>query len=200
MAHVMLKSVIGNIVVAAFFLLFVYANVKGFNATGDLSYIFVAINEGIYITFYLIRQRAIATSTSAFDWSVAFSATFIGTLLRPAHPVSVFLGSALIIIGLMVNTISVLYLNRSLSLVPAERSLKTRGPYRFIRHPMYSSEIIGFFGYMLVNFSSANIVIVISNTALMLMRINREEHFLSRNDLYRKYLERTPWRLLPFVY
>ncbi len=196
----MLRSIFGNIVVAAFFLLFVYANVKGFNATGDISYILVAINEGVYITFYLIRQRAVATSTSAFDWSVAFSATFIGTLLRPAYPVSVFLGSVLIIIGFIVNMISVLYLNRSLSLVPAERSVKTRGPYRFIRHPMYSSEIIGFFGYMIVNFSFVNVVIVISNTALMLVRINREELFLSRNELYRKYLERTPWRLLPFVY
>ena len=196
----MLKSVIGNIAVATFFLLFVYANVKGFNATGDISYILAAINQGAYVALYLIRQRAVATSTSTFDWGVAFSATFVGTLLRPAYPTSVFLGSTLVVFGLIANTISVLYLNKSLSLVPAERSVKTGGPYRFIRHPMYSSDIISFFGYVLVNFSVANLIIVLCNTVLMLVRINREEAFLSRNQSYREYLAQTQWKLLPFVY
>ncbi len=196
----MVKAFIGNVIVAAFLLLFVFINFKAFYTTGDISYILVSINESVYVVLFLVRERAIAVSTSGFDWAIAFSATFLGTLLRPALPLNILLGSILISIGIMVNIVSVLFLNRSISIVPARRSIKTGGLYRFVRHPMYSSEILSLFGYLLVNVSLMNTYIVIGTMVLMLARINREELFLSKNKLYREYLARTPWKLVPFVY
>jgi protein-S-isoprenylcysteine O-methyltransferase Ste14 len=196
----MIKSLIGNILVGVFFLLFVLINIKEFNATGDMSYALAALNEGIYVVLFLVRKRAAATSTSAVDWGVAFSATFLGTLLQPAHPSNILLGTAIITIGVAVNIVSVLFLNRSIGVVPAERSIKTAGIYRLVRHPMYASEILSLFGYVLINITFANTAVAIVTTALMLVRINREELFLSKNEKYRKYIEKTPWKLLPFVY
>ena len=196
----MLKSLIGNVVIAAFLLVFVYINAEAFTATKDISYVLIAINESVYVLLYLVRERAVATSTSAIDWGVAFSATFLGTLLRPGNTLNILFGSTLIVIGIVVNIVSVLFLNRSISIVPAERSIKTGGIYQFVRHPMYSSEIVSLFGYLLINVSLANILIVIGTTVLILIRINREELFFSRNELYTKYVAKTPWKLLPFVY
>jgi protein-S-isoprenylcysteine O-methyltransferase Ste14 len=198
-----LKSILGNIAIAAFLLLFVVINLKAFHRTGDIAYLLVAINESLWVALYLVRERAVATSTSQLDWAVTFSATFVGTLLRPSYSASILfisLGNVLIIVGIVISIVSIVFLNRSIGLVPAERSIKTRGPYRFIRHPLYASEMMSLFGYLVINISWANALIAISETALMLVRIHREERFLSRSDHYRSYLERTPWKLIPFIY
>ncbi|MDE1925293.1 MAG: DUF1295 domain-containing protein [Patescibacteria group bacterium] len=196
----MLRYLIGNVVIAAFLLLFVLINIQAFRVTGEVGYILVAINQSVYGMLFLARKRAVATSTSAFDWGIAFAATFLGTLLRPAHPLNAWLGDALISIGIIINLASVLFLNRSIGMVPAQRSIKTGGLYRYVRHPMYASEVLSLFGYTLANVSFANAFIVISTAAFMLIRINREELFLSRSLAYQAYSIETRWKLLPFIY
>jgi len=193
-------SIIGNIVIAGFFLLFALANLKGFQTTGDIGYILIALNESVYVVLYLVRQRATTVSASASDWAVAFSATFLGTLLRPASPFNALLGTSLIIVGTAANFASALSLNRSLGIVPARRMIKTEGIYRFVRHPMYASGIVILIGYLLANVSAANAFIVVSVTVLLLVRIDREERFLSTSEPYRTYIAKTPWKLVPFVY
>jgi protein-S-isoprenylcysteine O-methyltransferase Ste14 len=194
------RSILCNVIVALFLCIFVIVNAESFRATRDISYVLVAFNESLYVLFYIIRKRAVASSTSALDWGTAFSATFIGTLLRPATPLYLGIGTILIALGTILNIISVSYLNRSLGTVPAERIIKTRGIYRFIRHPMYSSDMLSLFGYLLANLSLANICIVLCNTILQIIRLNREELFLSKNDTYKEYSSRTKWRLVPFIY
>ena len=195
-----LKFYIGNIIIAAFLLIFVLINLKEFLATANLGYLLVVINESVYVGLYLIRERAIATSTLAFDWTIAITATFLGTLLRPAGSFSVFFGNSLITIGTVLNIASVFSLGKSISIVPAERSIKTSGVYQFVRHPMYSSGILTIFGYLLANFSLFNALIVIGNTVLLIIRLNREERFLSKNKFYREYVAKTRSKLLPFIY
>jgi protein-S-isoprenylcysteine O-methyltransferase Ste14 len=194
------RSIISNIVIAAFFSVFVYINLKAFSSTQDVSYLLVAFNESLFVLLYAIRRRPVATSTSISDWGIGFSGTLIGTLLRPASPFAVAFGGVLVMIGTIANIVAVLSLNRSIGTVPAERSIKTRGLFRYIRHPMYASEICVIVGYLLVNMSLLNFVVVVCNTILLLLRIDREEHFLSRNEAYAAYAVRTPWKLLPFVY
>jgi protein-S-isoprenylcysteine O-methyltransferase Ste14 len=196
----MAKSLIGNIVVAAFLFFFVFINARAFHATGDFSYLLAAFNESLYVGFFLVRTRAVATSGSAYDWAIAFSATFFGTLLRPGHPFAPVPGMMLIALGTAIAIVSALYLNRSIGIVPAERRIKTAGIYRYVRHPMYAGELCTLFGYLLANISLANALIALGTAALMRVRMQREELFLSRNENYRAYAERTPWKLVPFVY
>lgn len=194
------KSVVGNIIIAAFFSLFVFINMRAFDATGNLMYLLVALNESIYVFLYLIRRRPVATSTSVSDWGIAFSGTFIGTLLRPANTFFAPAGGIIVGIGSLVNIASVISLNRSIGTVPARRHVKTHGAYRIVRHPMYASEIIVIFGYMIGNLSVANLIIVVANVALLLMRIDREERFLSTGHSYRNYVAHVRAKLLPFIY
>ncbi len=196
----LLRSIISNIVIAAFFAVFVYINLKAFGATRDVSYLLVSFNESLYVLLYAVRRRPVATSTRISDWGIGFAGTFIGTLLRPADPWNAAFGSALIMIGTIVNIAAVISLNRSIGTVPAQRKIKTGGMFRLIRHPMYASEILVLAGYLLANLSLLNAIVAICNTIMLLMRIEREERFLSRNDAYAAYAARTQWKLLPFLY
>lgn len=79
-------------------------------------------------------------------------------------------------------------------------ALQTAGPYRFVRHPLYS-------GWMLIVFGAAHMTgdraaFAAMTTLYLLMAMPWEERSLERTfgDAYAHYKRRVPWRLIPFVY
>jgi protein-S-isoprenylcysteine O-methyltransferase Ste14 len=80
-----------------------------------------------------------------------------------------------------------------------EHALVTRGPYRLVRHPMYSAFFVFGFGLLLL---SANWLIAGANvgaiTWMYLVRAPDEERMLAEHfgDAYRQYMQGTG-RLLP---
>ena len=89
-------------------------------------------------------------------------------------------------------------LGKRFGIAPADRGLTSRGPYRFIRHPMYLGELI-FRGALL--FSSTNLVVdiilLVALTIIQSVRILREERWISG---YACYARTVAWRLLPGVW
>ena len=53
--------------------------------------------------------------------------------------------------GLLVAFLSLATLGRSFGIVAANRGVKTRGPYRFVRHPTYMGYLICYLGYVAEN-------------------------------------------------
>jgi protein-S-isoprenylcysteine O-methyltransferase Ste14 len=75
------------------------------------------------------------------------------------------------------------------------------GPYRIVRHPMYSSVIPLLVGMALWFGSYAAAIASIVPTALIAVRIMFEERFLCRElPGYAEYAARTRFRLVPFVW
>ena len=79
-----------------------------------------------------------------------------------------------------------------------DHKLVTSGPYRWVRHPMYTVHIVYFFTWVLV---SANLLLLINyllTIILIFARTPKEEQMLLEQfgDEYRAYMKRTG-RLLP---
>jgi len=88
--------------------------------------------------------------------------------------------------------------------VPTSKmKLITHGPYRLIRHPMYTVVLLSTFSFLFTRTHQLLLVPAILWLLLagvMIMKMNFEEKLLlSQYQGYRKYIERTQ-RLIPFVY
>jgi len=82
---------------------------------------------------------------------------------------------------------------------PVDRPLLLSGPYKFIRHPMYSSALLliwsGIFGHI----SMINVIIGLIVTSIIVVRIVVEEQLLRTTyPDYDDYSKRTK-RIIPFV-
>ncbi len=78
--------------------------------------------------------------------------------------------------------------------------LVERGPYAFIRHPMYSSLLIICTALVIDTFSWARTAILILLAADLVIKLRYEEGLLSAHyPLYADYMTRSK-RLIPFVW
>ena len=93
-----------------------------------------------------------------------------------------------------------LYLRRSLSLIPEVRRLVTGGPYRVVRHPLYAAEILAAFAFALVNPGALAVAVLVPFVLTQLQRSRYEERLLTAAyPHYRTYAEHTR-RLIPFIW
>jgi protein-S-isoprenylcysteine O-methyltransferase Ste14 len=85
-------------------------------------------------------------------------------------------------------------LRRSFSITVEARELVASGPYRFIRHPIYSGEIAAATTVALWRFSWPNIALLAIFIGIQLTRARMEEVKLELNfPEYREYAKRTWW-------
>ena len=85
--------------------------------------------------------------------------------------------------------------------IKASAVFVNKGPYRWIRNPMYFG-LITFFGAVVIyNFTWINFFIYILLCTVLFMKINMEETLLAQRfgKVYKIYLKST-YRLIPFVY
>ena len=118
-------------------------------------------------------------------------------LLSVAHAVVQLIG--VVIIALAVRTIDALELAGIHPLSGAE-SLQVVGPYRWVRHPLYS-------GWLLVTFGAAHMtgdraIFAGISTFYLLIAMPFEERSLraSFGDAYAGYQRRVRYRIVPYVY
>lgn len=79
-------------------------------------------------------------------------------------------------------------------------ALITIGPYRYIRHPMYTAIMLGALGLLISYFSWVRLVMVISLAIVLIIKLTWEEKMLLQKfEGYPSYRRHTK-RLIPFLF
>ncbi|MEZ5185758.1 MAG: isoprenylcysteine carboxylmethyltransferase family protein [Candidatus Nanopelagicales bacterium] len=121
---------------------------------------------------------------------------------RWAWPGSTWIGGALLILGAALGWWSLRTLGASLSPFPKPRSraeLVEHGPYRIVRHPIYSSALLALLGLCLVG-SWWGLVALTVLLVWWLGKAHVEEHWLRAHyPGYEAYCHRVRARIIPWL-
>ena len=191
-----------NLAGAAFAVYLLRPNLRFFLDThAPMALVFVVQQVWVGVIF-LIRRSPRSASHNPLDWAVAYGGWFFGLLVRPGAPALPFastFGLAMQCADLALWTWAFANLSRSYGIVAADRGLATRGPYKFVRHPLYLAYMIGGIGYLVQSLSPWNIMIVGITVSFQVARILREEHHLDGAS-YNQYRRTVRRRLLPGIW
>ena len=116
---------------------------------------------------------------------------------NPAWPEG---GFVMVTLAAFLSLASLLTLGRLFGVRPALRELVTRGPYRFVRHPMYLSYIVADIGYNLQEWNFGTVALVMAGWISLIYRIHAEEQVLSQDAGWQQYTARVRYRLLPGIW
>ena len=122
------------------------------------------------------------------------------TPLTPTGMVFEAVGLAFQISGLLLMQVALLYLGRHFGLLPANRGLVIRGPFRLVRHPVYAAWLVTVFGTSMAVPTIRNFALVALTIPFMIWRIALEEELLDHDPQYLAYRQRVRWRLAPGIF
>ena len=177
--------------------------IHGYQTDGRTLNLLLLPSEGLVIFFMMIRRRASRISRHPGEWLVAIIATCAPMLVGLGSQVSLIppiIGATLMMIGFLLQLHAKVSLGRSFGLVPANRGIKLSGPYRFVRHPMYSGYLLGHLGFLSMNASLWNLVVYAFCYATQAVRLMAEERFLTIDPLYREYKTRVRYWFIPGMF
>jgi protein-S-isoprenylcysteine O-methyltransferase Ste14 len=177
--------------------------VVAYAANGGAANLIVLVSEGLVVFFMLIRRPASDVSINPADWLFALLATTTPLLVQPAAEHSLLppsLGAGMMLVGIVVQLTAKLTLGRSFGWAPAHRGLKLSGPYRLVRHPMYTGYLFCHAAFLLMNWTTWNAIAYAACYAAQVPRLLAEERLLRRDEHYQKYMTAVRFRLLPGLF
>ncbi len=189
---------------AIYFFLWSYAHFQVAHSLSGLRLaveVLLIFQNLLLVLFFTIRRIAKATSWNLWDVFIAFVGTFATTLFWPTkHGTPHVTAFLLQFLGSLTTLYASLSLGRSWGVLPANRSIQTKGMYRFIRHPIYASYQIFTIGYLINEHSLYNLMVGLISLLSQIMRISSEEKLLAKDPTYEKYRQCVRWRMIPYIY
>ncbi|HUN99376.1 MAG TPA: isoprenylcysteine carboxylmethyltransferase family protein [Bradyrhizobium sp.] len=172
---------------------------------GTVSRVSSLVFFAVLVVMFTVRYVPQRAAPGFFPRFAAVAGTFLsaGFVLLPSPELShaLYLASLLLVIaGTGFAIYAVLVLGRSLSILPEARRLVTRGPYAFVRHPLYLGEMVALAGVALQYLSASALLLLGLVWVFQLQRMKYEERVLFQIfPEYGDYMARTA-RLVPGVY
>jgi protein-S-isoprenylcysteine O-methyltransferase Ste14 len=188
--------------VAVLWLLFATANFDNWRASHRPTGLGATVLELVVATLFVVRRSPWLVSRSPLAWTAALIGTFGMLAARPAYePMGGLEGlyAGLQVFGAVFASVALLSLGRSFGIVAANRGIRTCGPYRFVRHPVYTGYILSGTGYLLENPSLRNACLFTVVVVFQAIRILEEERTLARDPAYREYCSQVRSRVLPYI-
>jgi protein-S-isoprenylcysteine O-methyltransferase Ste14 len=175
-------------------------------ATGQLTIPRFAIifQLALLIVTMLLRTPPVRVTTNPLFWIVAFVASYYGfltaTFLGSGRPlVASALTDGLSVLSVLGDVWARLSLGRNIGFVPAQRRLVRSGPYRFVRHPIYSALFLAEACVVLESFSWVNLALSLVFLGLFVVKTLMEESFLREDPEYERYMREVRYRWIPGV-
>ena len=172
-------------------------------ASTNLQAALLVVSESLAVFLILTRRFATTISRRPLDWILSLMAVNAPLLVVPAAAsafVSSEIASTIMIAGMIIQISAKAVLCRSFGLIPANRGIKTGGPYRVVRHPMYAGYTLTHIGFLLGFPSLQNSLLYLATFLIEIARLFREEFILNQDPLYHAYAARVRYRLLPGVF
>ncbi len=160
----------------------------------------VAIVETLLmIVTTLTKPKAVTT-----DWWGWVAALFImvfpltATDVLQVHTtislVSIFIGDFLMFLAIVLELLSLAYLNTAFTQAPEARKVVARGPYRYLRHPLYTAYVIVYFGQAIQWNEFLYWVTFVAFLIVLVIRAKAEENILLKTfPAYGAYRKKTKW-------
>lgn len=162
----------------------------------------VLVGEIMILALVLFRRPAADISTSWREWLLAFAGSAAPLLIAPGGQqlVATDVLGLVFVVSIIAQVAAKASLNFSFGIVPANRGVRTKGLYAFVRHPVYATYLVGHVAFLLGNWSAWNICVYSFALALQIGRIMAEENLLTRDPEYAAYRQRVRYRLVPGVF
>ena len=174
-----------------------------FLRTGHVTGLLLLAGESLVVVLTVVRRKAMYVDRSVAAGVLTLLSVAGPPMLRASDATSLVpdVATAMVsAIGLGLVVIGKMALGRSFGLVPANRGVVVRGPYTFVRHPIYTGYLITHIAFFIADPIPWNAaVILIADTALIL-RALMEERVLSKDVEYQGYCRRVGWHLVPGVF
>jgi protein-S-isoprenylcysteine O-methyltransferase Ste14 len=174
-----------------------------FMRTGRVTGLLLVAGESLVVVLTVARRRARFVDRS-FGAAVMTTLSLAGPpMLRGADGVPLAPDAVTVIvsaIGLSLVIVGKMTLGRSFGVVPANRGVVVRGPYSFVRHPIYTGYLITHLGFLVANPTTWNLAIIVVGDTALIVRALMEERVLSSDVEYQGYCQRVGWHLVPGVF
>ena len=174
-----------------------------FLRTGHVTGLLLLAGESLVVVLTVVRRKALYVDRSVAAGVLTLLSVAGPPMLRASDvtPLVPDVATAMVsAIGLGLVVVGKMALGRSFGLVPANRGVVVRGPYTFVRHPIYTGYLITHVAFFIADPIPWNaVVILIADTALIL-RALMEEKVLSADVEYQGYCQRVGWHLVPGVF
>lgn len=192
-----------KIIIIIPYIYFIFNNYSSIFISINTISIFYFLEMVLDLIFTLFRSLG-KMSQNATDWILAilgtYAAQIVSTHASNTHFAPIAFCFILSFTGILLSLSAKICLGRSFAIVAAVRIVKTYGPYRIIRHPMYAGYMLTSIGFVLYNFSLWNICAISSAWLVQILRIRAEEKILSTDPQWLLWSKQVRWKLLPFVY
>jgi protein-S-isoprenylcysteine O-methyltransferase Ste14 len=171
------------------------------------------VTDWIYVLQHLLVLGIALTRPQPKVWDYSFaSSVAVGVAylypyaqviyLRwsPGYEALPAVGLFLVMLAAGLSLVSLLFIGRFFGIRPALRGLVTSGPYRFVRHPIYLSYVIGDIGYNLQEWNLVTVLLVLIGWASLVYRIHAEERVVSQHSEWPAYVATVRYRIVPGVW
>ena len=198
-----LRRALGDCVLAGSFLLAMLP------AARALSFTLAGAANAVWLTgaaiMAIMSFARFAPRTSAVNWRT-LAATggmlILPVFMRPTATSTGALATTGLIFelfGVVLTQVARVYMGRSFGILPANRGIVSKGPFRSVRHPIYFGWLILSLGYAMSFASERNIFLIAMTLPFMVWRIGQEEVHLSADPEYLQYMKQVRYRLWPGV-